>query len=98
MTNTERVTQAKVNRISPYLCWNGHTDEIVAKARKGVYMINILKKCWNQSIDLVRIDSYVIRPVVQNACVVWPTNFPKYLSDSINIIKNGVLKLYFLFM
>ena len=44
-TNTERVTQAKVKgiTISPDLSWNAHKDEIVAKERKGVYMIYHLK-------------------------------------------------------
>ena len=40
-TDIERVTQAKVFGviISSDLCWNAHVDEIVAKAKKRVYMI-----------------------------------------------------------
>ena len=94
-TDIERVTQAKVIcvTISSVLTWNAHVDEIVAKARKMVYMIYQLKRAGNNQIDLVRIYVSGIRPVVEYACPIWHTNLPKYLSDNIEIIQNGVSKL-----
>ena len=49
-TDIERVTQAKVLgvTISSDLSWNAHVDEIVAKARKGVYDLSV-ETCWNQT-------------------------------------------------
>ena len=93
-TDIERVTQAKVLGviISSDLSWHPHVDEIVAKARKRVYMIYQLKCAGINQNDLGRIYVSVIRPVVEYACLVWHTNLPKYLSDNIEIIS----KLYFL--
>ena len=75
-TDIERVTQAKILgvTISSDLSWNAHVDEIVAKARKVVYVIYQLKRDGINQIDLVRIYVYVIRPVVEYACPVWHTN------------------------
>ena len=97
-TDIERVTQAKVLGVttSSDLSWNAHVDEIVAKARKIVYMVYQLKRSGINQINSVRIYVSVIRPVVEYAFPVWHTNMPKYLSDSIEIIQNGVSKLYFL--
>ena len=96
-TDIERVTQAKVLgvTISSGLSWNAHIEEIVAKARKRVYMIYQLKHAGINQIDLVRIDVFVIRPIVEYACPVWHTNLPKYLSDNIEIIKKRCLKTIF---
>ena len=97
-TDIERVTQAKVfgvTIISYDLSWNAHVYEIVAKARKMVYMIYQLKRAGINQIDLVRIYLSVIRPVVEYACPLRHTNLPKYLSDNIEIIKKRCFKTIF---
>ena len=93
----ERITQAKVLgvTISSDLCCNAHVDEILAKARKMVYMIYQLKRAGINQIDLVRIYVSVIRPVFKYACPVWHMNLPKYLSDNIEIIQKRCLKTIF---
>ena len=83
----------KIERMSNL--WNAHVDEIVAKARKRVYMIYQLKRAGINQIDLVRIYVSVIRLVVEYACPVWHMNLPKYLSDNIEIIKKRCLKTIF---
>ena len=96
-TDIERATQAKVIcvTVSSDLSWNAHVDEIVAKARKRVYMIYQLKRAGINQIDLIRIYVSVIRLVVEYACPVWHTNLPKYLSDNIEIIQKRCLKTIF---
>ena len=96
-TDIEIVTQAKVLgvTVSSDLSWNAHVDEIVAKARKRVYVIYHLKRAGINQINLVRIYVSVIRPIVEYACPVWHTNLPKYFSDNIEIIQKRCLKTIF---
>ena len=96
-TDIKRVTQEKVLvvTLSSDLSWNAHVDEIVAKARKRVYMIYQLKRAGIDQNDLVRIYASVIRPVVEYACPVWHTHLPKYLLDNIKIIQKRCLKTIF---
>ena len=72
-TDIERVTQAKVLgvTISSDLRWNAHVGEIVAKARKRVYMIYQLKCAGINQNDLVRINVSVIRPAGVSNYISW---------------------------
>ena len=54
-----------------------------------------LKRAGINQNDLIRINVSVIRPVVEQACPVWHTNLPKYLSDNIDIIQKRCLKTIF---
>ena len=77
-TTIERVAQVKILsiNISPHISWNAHKNEIVATARKTVYMIYQLKSTGFNQIDLARIDVSVIRPVVQYASPVCTRTCP----------------------
>ena len=44
---------------------------------------------------MVNIYVSVVRPVLEYACPVWPTNLPKYLSDNIEMIQKRPLKSIF---
>ena len=60
-----------------------------------MYMIYQLKRVGINQNDLARICVFVIRPVVEYACAAWHTNFPKYLSNNIEIIQKRCLKTMF---
>ena len=72
-----------------------NVDCIVKKAAKRVYMLYQLKRAGISQLDLVTVYISVVRPVLEYACPVWHTNLPKYLSDSIELIKNRALKSIF---
>ena len=94
----ETVEYAKLLRItlSSDLTWNRHVECIVKK--KGcqrVYMLFQLKRADISQLDMVRVYTSVVRPVLEYACPVWHINLPKYLSDSIELIQSRALKSTF---
>ena len=55
-----------------------------------------LKRAGISQLYLVTVYISVVRPVLEYACPVWHSNLPKYLSDSIELIKkNRALKSIF---
>ena len=68
------------------------------KAGKRTYMLYQLKRAGVNQADLVTIYISVVRPVVEYACPVWPTNLPVYLSDNIEMVQKRAVKAIFLGM
>ena len=58
-------------------------------------MLYQLNRAGVSQLDMVRVYISVVRPVLEYACPVWHTNLPKYLYDSIELIKNRALKSIF---
>ena len=87
MIIVETVEYAKLLGVtlSNDLTWNRHVDCIVKKAAKRVYICYLyqLKRAGISQLDLVRVYTRVVRPVLEYACPVWHTNLSKYLSESI---------------
>ena len=96
-TYIERVSQAKILgvTIASDLSCNAHVVEIISKARKRLYMIYQLKRAGMNQNDLIRIYVFVIRPVVEYVCPLWHTNFPKCLTDNIEIIQKRCVTTIF---
>ena len=67
-------------------------DNIVKKAGKRLYMLYQLKRAGIIQKDLVSVYVSVVRP---DACPVWHTNLPQYLSDNIEVIQKRALKCIF---
>ena len=58
-------------------------------------MLYQLQRAGISQLDMVTVYISVVRPVLEYACPVWHTNLPKYLSDSIELIKNRAFKSIF---
>ena len=58
-------------------------------------MLYQLKRAGIRQTDLFNVYVSVVRPVLENACPVWHTNLPKYLSDNIEMIQKRALKFIF---
>ena len=78
--------------ISSDFTWNKYVKNIVARARKIVYMLYQLKRAGIRHHDLVTIYVSVIRPVLGYECPVWHTNLNRHLTESIETTQKRVLK------
>ena len=62
------------------------------KAGKRLCMFYQLQRAGITQKDLVNVYVRVVRPVLEYACLVWHTNLPQYLSDTIEVIQKRALK------
>ena len=75
--------------------WNLHIETIVKKANKRKYYIIQLKRSGVPSDELIKVYKSLIRPLVEYACQVWHSSVPQYLSNFIEGVQEGVLKIVF---
>ncbi len=90
----ERVSASKVLGVivSDDLSWSAHVESIVTKVGKRLYVLYQLKRAGVSQSDFLRVYLSVIRPVVEYACPVWPTNLPVYLSDTIETVQKRAFR------
>ena len=90
----EHVKSFKLLRvyISEDLTWSVHCDYIIKKANHHLYALRTLKKCSVLTSDLIKVHCSLMRSVIEYASAVF-TNLPKYLSDALEGIQKGALRI-----
>ena len=78
--------------ISEDLTWSVHCDYIIKKANHHLYALRTLKKCSVLTSDLIKVHCSLMRSVIEYASAVF-TNLPKYLSDALEGIQKGALRI-----
>ena len=93
----ERVSSAKVLGviIKNDLKWNDHVDTITNKAAKRLYLLRQLKHVDVNTGDLVCLCSSVIKSVLEYACKLFHSYFPKYLSEDMERIQRRAMNIIY---
>ena len=75
------------------LKWNTHVEYVIAKAAKRLYALRLLKRAGVMPEDMLKVYTCNIRSVLEYAVEVWQ-DIPTYLSDAIESIQRGALKIF----
>ena len=75
------------------LRWNAHVDSIVPKAAKRLYIPRILRCSDVSTTNLVTVYVPLIRPLLENGCIVWHFSLPLCLSDRLESIQKRALTI-----
>ena len=74
------------------LTWNIHCDYVLKKSNKTLYILRQLFKCALDKCEIVNVHCTLIRPIIENASVVF-SNLLTYLSNLIENIRKWALKI-----
>ena len=93
----ERVSFSKLLGliISSDLTWSHHVNYIVTKAASLIYSLVLLKRSGLKPLDIIRIFTSMIRPVLEYASPVWHTSLTNKQTKQIESIQKRALKLAF---
>ena len=75
------------------LKWTKHVTHICSKASKRLYALRLLKRNGVQSRDLQKVYCSFARPILEYACPVWHSSLSILLSDQLEHIQKGALRI-----
>ena len=80
-------------RLRSDLNWNRHTDSIVGKAFKRLWVLRRLKNLGASRKDLVEVFTIHVRPLLEFAVPVWHSNLNQKCSNSIERVQKAAVKI-----
>ena len=91
----QRVNSAKILgvTISSDLKWNQHVYDLLKKANKRLFLLNLCRRGGVTVKDMIKIYVTIIRSALEYCAVVWHSSLPKYLSDAVENIQKRALHI-----